>query len=280
MRLLPLLVLLLITACTGSGASQARPLDAKAQRQVRDLVTALTPVSATANSAVRGQWFTRRKALIEELNTAGEALGQAAFDELMAHPEAPLDVRRGLLEVAARNLPEALRPELVRLMTEYGEDIGLRTKACELLAQTSPVTALELLEPLITEHRPGRTLPPEEIMVTSYAIAADLAEIDPVPVLSAIAADLFAEQTARTMAVRKLGNYAGARSRETLRIVLVESTGNAYLRRAAAQTLVVQAKIDPKTDAELCSFLEEVMNKESDLNFQSFLVRMIERHCR
>jgi len=280
MRLLPLCLLLLSAACGGSNSNSAQASDATVQRQVRDLVSALTPPSATANSAVRNEWFKRRKERIKELSSAGEPLGQAVLREFEENPSASLDVRRGLLEVAARNLPALMGPKLGSMLTDYGDDLGLRTKACELLAQTSPELAFELLEPLILERRPGRTLPPDEIMVTSYATAARLAGSNPVQTLSTIAADLFAEQTARLMAVRELAKYPGVRSRETLRIVLVESTGNAYLRRAAAQALVALAKIDSDTDAQLCGILTEVMNKESDLNFQTFLVSMLEKHCR
>ena len=280
MRLLSLSLVLLTAACGASGTGSAQASDATLQRQVRDLVSALTPPPATANSAVRSEWFKRRKELIKELSSAGEPLGSAVFAEFQEHPDALLDVRRGLLEVAARNLGETLAPTLTTMMTEYGEDLGLRTKACELLALTSPATAVEVLEPLILEARPGRTLPPEEIMVSSYATAARLAGIDPVDTLSTISADLFSEQTARLMAVKEIAKYPGVRARETLRIVLVESTGNAYLRRAAAQALVAHAKVDSDTDAQLCGILDEVMNKESDINFQTFLVSMIEKYCR
>jgi len=280
MRLISLLLLLFATACNPSTSEADAATTAQLQRQVRDLVTALTPPPATANSAVRNEWFARRKDQIKTLNTAGEALGLAVLDEFQAHPEAPLDVQRGLLEVASRNLPEVMRPVLTELVLEYGGDnLGLRTKACELLAETSPQEAFDLLAPLITERRSGRTLPPDEIMVSSYSTAARLSGSDPVPVLSTIAADLFSEQTARLMAVKELAKHAGVRSRETLRTVLVESTGNAYLRRAAAQAIVAHAKVDSDTEAQLCAILDEVMNKESDVNFQSFLISIIEKNC-
>ena len=280
MRLLPAFLLSLLLACGSSEPTANAPASAAVQRQVRDLVTALTPPPATANSAVRGDWFQRRDAIMKESRTAGPALGQAVLEEFEASGDALLDVRRGLLEVAAYNLPEVVQPELTRLLLEYGEDLGLRTKACELLAVTSPAVAVEVLEPLITQRLPGKTLPPDEIMVTSYGRAASLAGVNPVPVLSNLAADLFAEQTARLMAIKELARHAGARSRETLRTVLVESTGNAYLRRAAAQGIVAHAEVDGETKLQMCAILEEVMNKEADLNFQGFLVSMLEKHCR
>lgn len=285
MRLLPLFLFLPLVGCgdsprqTGGTQSPEATSGAPIDQRVRDLVSTLTPPAATADGAERSSWFQRRRTMLDELNQAGPDLGQAVLDEYHAHPEAPLDVRRGLLEVAAHNLPEEVRDELAMLVTQYGDDLGLRTKACELLAQTSPKEAFELLEPLILEHRPGKTLPPEEIMVSSYATAARLAKLDPVETLSTLAADIFAEQTARLMALKELAKHPGIRSRETLRTVLVESTGNAYLRRGAAQALASHAKVDDDTAAQFCAILDEVMNKESDLNFQTFLVSMIEKYC-
>ena len=74
--------------------------------------------------------------------------------------------------------------------------------------------------------------------------------------------------------------HEGERSRETMRTVLVESTGNAQLRRVAAQSLLAHRKVDAETDATFCTIMEEVMNKEADINFQHFLVNVIEEHCR
>ena len=275
--LLPLLLLPLLLAC---GAGEQRPAeDADVARRIRDLVSALTPPPPTANSAVRDDFYNRRRATMDELADAGPEIGLAALDAYAADPEALLDVRRGLLEVAAWNAPTETTPVLVELFSEYGESLGLRTKACELLAVAAPAQAIDLISTVLEDRYPGKTYPPEEAMVRAYEDACNRSGEDYVPLLSILAADLYEEQTGRLMALRALGRAPGARSRETLRTVLVESTGNAYLRREAAKSLRDHRAIDPETEASFCDMLTEIMNREADLNFQQFLVNMIQEHC-
>ncbi len=276
--LLPLLLLVPLVACSEEPVVQA--VDVDVERTVRDLITACTPPSATANSAIRNDWYARRTQLMDELRDAGPEVGRAVLDAYAADPEALLDVRRGLLEVAAHNAPEEAAPVLVQLFSEYGEHLGLRTKACELLAVAAPAEAVDLIAAVLEDRYPGRSYPPEETMVRAYEEACLAAQVDYVPLLSIVAADLYEDQTGRVMAVRALGRAAGVRSRETRRTVVVESAGNAQLRRGAAQSLLEQCKVDPETEAAFCSIMEEIMNKEADLNFQHFLVDVIEEHCR
>jgi len=278
MRSLLLLLVPILFAC--GGKAEAEVTDASTARQLRDLISAFTPPPATANSAIRNDWVQRRTQLMEELSDAGPALGVAALDAFSADTDALLDVRRGLLEIAVKNAPEESAPVLIELFSEYGEVAGLRTKACELLPLADPKAAIDLIAGVLEDRYPGKSYPAEETMVRSYEEACVAAGVDFVPLLSIVAADLYEEQTGRLMAVRALSRAPGLRSRETLHTVLVESTGNALLRRGAAQALISLAEIDPETDAVLCDILEEVMNREADLNFQNFLVNTIEKHCR
>ena len=56
--------------------------------------------------------------------------------------------------------------------------------------------------------------------------------------------------------------------------MLIESTGNGYLRRKAAQALLTA---DPEG---CCARLQQTIEQEADLNFAHFLYDMIETNCR
>ena len=276
-----LLLILLLAACGSEPETQAAAPD-DADRQIRDLVAALAPAPASANSAVQNDWFDRYREVTDRIRTAGPAVGQAALDKFHESDEEPLMLRRGLLRAAAYNLPVETAPLLEAIFEQYGEDLGLRTSAIEILAETSPADAIRLVLPIMENRRPGKTYPEAERLVDCYAKAAlalDLGK-EAQLVLSAYASDLFLDQTGRVMAIKALANYPGAHTRETLRTVLVESTGNGYIRRLSAKSLVNLAEVDPETDAVLCDILIEILNKETDTNFQLNLANLVEKHCK
>jgi hypothetical protein len=258
-------------------ASSAGSVDVA--RQVRDLISALTPPPATSNSAIMSAFYNRRREMLESMRDAGPEVGRAVYDEYQGNPDAILDVRRGLLEVAAFAAPGMMEAELVHLVENYGEHLGLRTKACELLADTHPAKAVAVLEPFILEPRPGVTLPPADIMVMSYSRAARACDYDAIDTLTSVATNLFIDETARQFAVREVAKFPGARAREAIRILMIESTGNAYLRRDAVKAFVEHSKIDPETKAILCDTLLEVTDKETDVNFQVFMINVVEKYC-
>lgn len=285
---LPFCLCILIAACgsaSDDSAAAAPSTDSDAAmpievaRQVRDLVSALTPPPPTSNSAIMSDFHNRRREVLTELKAGGPELGRAVKRELLDNPDHILDVRRGLLEVAAFTVPNEMEAELVELVTVFGEDLGLRTKACELLAATHPAKAVEVLEPLITDARPGLTLPPADIMVKSYADAAKASGHDAIDPLTEIATNLFIDETARLYAVRAVATYTGSRAREAIRILVIESTGNGYLRRMAVRALLDQAKIDPETEAVMCTMLTEITDKETDVNFMQYMINVLEKHC-
>jgi|FLOH01.1.fsa_nt_gi hypothetical protein len=265
--------------CGGTEEVGASSKDA--DRQIRDLISALTPASPTANSAIVSDWVDHRREVEGRLATAGPEVGQAALDKFLSDDDMILDIRRGLLRVAARNMPKDTIGLLETLFEEYGEQMGIRTCAIELLAENSPLDAIRLIGPILEARRPGKTYPSAERLVACYANAAKIAGIDEdaAIALADYASNLFLDQAGRVVAVKALSNYPGSRTRATLRTVLVESTGDAYLRRMAGDSLVRLAKIDPETDAVLCDILNEIMNKEADVNFQLYLVSMITKYC-
>lgn len=266
-----------VSAAAPSASADSDPIEVA--RQVRDLVTALTPPPATSNSAVQREFVNRRRDVLRTAKAGSPALGHAVRRELEEHPEHIRDVRRGLLEVAAHTIPTEMEPVLVQLVTEFGEDLGLRTKAAELLGATHPAKAVEVLGPLIRDPRPGLTLPPGDILVSTFADAAQAADIDVLDALTEIATNLFIDESARLSAVRGVAKYSGPRARAAIRILVIESTGNGYLRRQAVFALIEHSKVDPETAAELCPMLTEICDKETDLNFLEFMLNVLDKHC-
>lgn len=118
-------------------------------------------------------------------------------------------------------------------------------------------------------------MPPAEFLVRSWIIACDKAGKDPVPVLADVATNLFMESNARTMAIKELGNHPENRlSQQAISAILIESTGDGYLRRMAAQSLL---KLVPRESA--CSILSQVADREGDTNMLMFLKDVLDKNC-
>ena len=84
------------------------------------------------------------------------------------------------------------------------------------------------------------------------------------------------EPIARYVAIEALADHADdPLARATLQEALVESTGDGYLRRKAAQGII---KGFPSEDA--CALLQEVLRNESDQNMARFLDDMFQTNCR
>jgi hypothetical protein len=269
--------LLLLGACADSGAAaQKAPrggAGADVEQEIGDLVRALTPLPATAPSGEGHAWFARRKQTLERLRAAGPEVGRAAL-QAFADEERPPAVRGGLLDVAAHAAPEETRTLLVELVTHYGADLGLRKEACLLLGETAPETALAVLEPILLEVPRSATYPPDDALLDAWIRAAQALGRDQGSVLAAIATDTLQSQEARHRAAKGLGEFESVIGRSALEHVLVESGGNNYLRRVAAQSL--RATVPP---AELCPRLEDVLAHEADQNFAQFLDDLVRKTC-
>lgn len=269
---------LLFAACSGSAGSPARaggsPSSAEIEKTLRDLIAAVTPASPAAPPIERSNWFGRRSALLEELRAGGPELGRAALARYRESAEASVDVRIGLLDVAAHAAPQETREVLVDLVTTYGADLGLRTKACELLAVSSPETAVSLLEPLITSSTRGATYPQDDRMVEAWLTAMRSLKRDPAEVLARIVTDPNLPPESRHFAARTLGEEPSPVGRQALEVALTESGGNNYLRRVALQSLQKTLPAD-----EFCPKIRAVFDHEADLNFQIFLSSALEKYC-
>jgi hypothetical protein len=273
------LVALLLAGCSesaeGARAEERRAPSASVEAELRDLVRAVTPPTAEVPAGERNAWFGRRKRALERMRALGPEVGRAALAAFEERDDAIPEVRAGLLDVAAHAAPEEARPVLISLVSEYGEDLGLRKKAAALLGATSPETALEVLGPILETPLANRTDPPADELLEAWLVAARAVGRDPVPLLARVLTDLAQPSAARTRAARALGETADPVGRQALESALVESTGDHYLRRIAAQSL---ARTVPA--AELCPRLEEVLSREADPAFQAFLSSMIQNTCR
>lgn len=267
-------------SCEPGGTSQAgSAADARdsAAIMIDSLVELSTPLDPTLTSDHHDRQLHARRALLEELRHSSRAMGLEALDRFRqvegAPAEAPVLVRVYLLDVAAHAATLETQPLLETLTLEYGHKMDIRTEAMLLLGQVAPARAVELIGPLLATKRTS-TMPADEFMLKAYATGCAGADVDPVPMLVDVATNIFKEQAARHQAVKRLGDHKTRLSQQALRAILVESTGNAYLRRKAAQSI---RKVFPREEA--CAIFHEISQLEADLNFKLFVADMIRDNC-
>jgi hypothetical protein len=95
-----------------------------------------------------------------------------------------------------------------------------------------------------------------------------------VPELCDVATNMFQDGATRVLAVKELGKRRDPRGEAALRTILVESTGDGYLRRKAVQSL--HAILPAET---ACILFREVASKEADMNFLRFLADALGDWC-
>ncbi|MBM3976106.1 MAG: hypothetical protein FJ299_03845 [Planctomycetes bacterium] len=257
-------------------ASIGKPTSGPAGRaaEIDALIRELTPPAKDATSDKFDLWIRARKAALNARAAPDPEFGRACWAAYRERPELVFDVRRDLLEVAARTDPAGMRDRLVAEFEAYEVELGLRARAIDLLAELDPPRALELLEPLVREPRKSKTWPPQETLLSAWNEAALRAGIARSDLLGAVAADLLQDDPARHFAVRQLGTCGDARAAQALEAVLVESTGNGYLRRLAAQSLSGDRRF-----TQACATLRRVLERESDENFALFLDSLVRKTC-
>jgi HEAT repeat protein len=254
-----------------TGSAPAASPDAR----VAELVAALAPIPETVTSDIKDAHFHRGVELTAELSAAGPEVGRAALRALQSRSgEKDVAIERGLLGVAARAATEDALPLLENLVTQYGPALDLRTEAALLLGEVAPERAIELLRPMLLRQSRNKTTPPVEFLVAAWVVACDKTGRSPVPELCDVATDLFQEGSARVRAVKELGLHPDPRGEKALRAILVESTGDGYLRRKAAQGLR-----DTLPQETACVLFRQVADKEADLNFLAFLGDMLDKNC-
>jgi len=255
-------------------AAAESSLSADEKALLAELVELSMPLEATVTSDITDQRFIRRLELLADLSNRGPAVGRAALDELQRQTSGVQDVEQALLQVAAKSDPEGTAPLLANLATEFGPSLFLRTEAVLLLGETAPTRALEVLQPWIGNARPGRTLPPQEFIVKAWTDACDGVGRSPVPQLCDVATNLLLDGASRVRAIKELGRRPDPAGEKALRSILVESTGDGYLRRKAAQALR-----DSLPEEAACEVFRQVADREADPNMLRFLIDMLEEHC-
>jgi len=256
------------------GEQGATGAESAAELAVLDLITAVTPASALATPGEKNAWFTRREETLLRMRSGGKAVGSAALRAFHRHSKDLLEIRIGLLDVAAHATPEETTPLLVELVETYGPDLGLRAAASRFLAVTDPERARVLIEGVLMGTTPRRTWPPLEQLFAAWLKAVETLGLDPVPVAARVATDFEMEPAARHAALRALGRFPSPVGQSALDAVMTESIGNDYARRIAAQSLRATMPV-----AELCPRLRQALEREADPRFQVFLADMIEVDC-
>ncbi|MBK7878173.1 MAG: hypothetical protein IPJ77_21145 [Planctomycetes bacterium] len=257
-------------------ASAASP----AKQQVDELVQALTPIAGDLTSDLRDRHFHRGEELKAKAMAGPREVGLAALERLrqgapLGDDQLPIqEIERGLLAVGAHAAPDDARPLLENLVLQYWPSLSLRTEALICLADTSPARALEILEPWVTKAKLNQTTPPAEFIVKAWVAACEKTGRSPVPELADIATNLFYDQTGRVRAVKTLGRYKDPLATQALSAILIESTGDGYLRRMAAQGLR-----DTLPTETACDIFRKVADREADQNLLLFLLDLLEKSC-
>jgi len=249
-------------------------LEGTPARRAQALAAALSPPPADETSDVRDAWMRRRKAVLLALRRPDTALGIELMRRLREEPALPAEVRRGFVQViGSTGAPDA--PDMLSaLVGTYGPDLGERRAAAEALADCDPRRAHELLGPLVVDARKSSTYPPNDALLEAWLRAVHSLGIDPTPSLARIATDLHQDDGSRHLAVRRLGERGSPAATHALEAILIESTGNAYLRRLAAQGLVRSL-----ARADACAILRRVADREADPGFLEFLANLLEANC-
>jgi hypothetical protein len=269
----PLLLLLgLAPGCDEKTKPPAAPGTPRAA--IEELVETVRPLDRTVTSDVEDAKLEKGRKLLDRCSKGGVEVGRAALEVLREQSERNVPIERALLTVAARAATADTLPLLEKLVTEYGAHMELRVEAVLLIAEVAPERALAVLEPLIKRQRQLSTMPDEEFIVRGWITACHKTGRSPVPELCDVATNIFQQGYARVEAVRELANYKDPRAEAALRTILVESTGDGYLRRITVQSLHT---LLPAETA--CTLFREVASKEADLNMLKFLADVLDKWC-
>jgi len=253
------------------------PVPDWARQEIVQLVEALQPLDPTLTSNHHDQQYWREKAMVERLERGEKEVGWAALHAFTNSKDRDYKVRRNLLRVGARSAPDEAKPLLEVLAFNYGFNIEDRTEALLLFAEIAPTRYMELARPFVVRRGVLRqTLPHDEFLVKAWAKACEVSGVSPVPELSDVATNLMLEPYARVLALRTLGRHdLTPESRSALQTCLIESMGDGFIRRVAAQEIL---RSFPREDS--CALLREVLSREADPAIATFLDEVLQENCR
>ncbi|QDV08354.1 hypothetical protein Poly30_38920 [Planctomycetes bacterium Poly30] len=254
------------------------PIADEHRAEIYELLGELQPLREDLTSDHHDRQFILNKRRIEALEKDDRPeVGWAALHAFTRFQGDDFHPRRTLLRIGARVSPKEATGLLKSLSFTYGYRLGDRAEAVLLLAETDPAALMEGARPYLERKgRPFQTAPSDEFYARAWITACERTGESPVPMMSEVAMNIALEPIARYVALEELGDHGDdPLARAALQEALVESTGDGYLRRKAAQGII---KGFPSEDA--CALLQEVLRNESDQNMARFLDDMVQTNCR
>jgi len=254
-----------------AGIPRSAPIGAAARAEIKAFVEAMIPPAIEETSDHHDAWLKRTRALRQVMEAREEEIGNAALHAFTGQVSDRTVTRQALLRIGARCSPQAAAPLLRELMVTYGFRYDDRTEAAVLLAEADPHLYMqEAAAHLRRRQRATKTMPPDEFLIRAWVTACERTGTSPVDMLADAATNLILDPPARYAAAEALGRYPDdALGREALKVCLVESTGDAYLRRKAAQAIRVSFNTE-----EACALFSHILSLEVDATFATFLADM------
>lgn len=255
------------------------PITDEHRTEIYELLTELQPLKEDLTSDHHDRQYilnTRRIAALE--NDERKEVGWAALHAFTHYKGEDFQSRRTLLRIGARVSPEEATPLLAKLAFTYGYPMGDRAEAVLFLAETDPAALLEGARQYLERktYKRHQTAPSDEFYARAWVKACTLSGEDPVPMMADVAMNVALEPIARYVAIDALAQHGDdPLARATLHEALIESTGDGYLRRKAAQGIIASF---PGEDA--CALLLKVLRSEADQNMARFLDDMVQTNCR
>ncbi len=253
------------------------PVSAAARAKVGQMMEAFRPIDLELTSDHHDRQIFEQREVYQELLKMGPEVGRAALHAYTGAQDEPMLVRRSLLWLGGKTAPQEAENLLAHLMDTYGYDFSDRTEASLVLAESSPDRFMEIARPYLERReRLTKWMPDDEFLVQGWVNANIVKGTSPVPMLADVATNLMIMPNARTLAAKRLGDFPnemiGQRALETC---LIESSGDHYIRRMAAQSLL---KLLARETA--CSLFEETLVREQDPGMAQFLQDMVQKNCR
>ena len=253
------------------------PVSAEARAKIGELMEVFRPIALDLTSDHHDRQIFEQREIYQELLKLGPEVGKAALHAYTGALEEPMLVRRALLWVGGKTAPAEAEELLAHLVETYGRDFSDRTEAALVLAESSPDRYLEIVRPYLERReRLKKWMPDDEFLVQGWVNAHIVKGTSPVPMLADVATNLLIMPNARSLAAKRIGDFPneliGQRALETC---LIESSGDHYLRRMAAQSIV---KLLPRETA--CAVFEETLAREVDHGMAKFLRDMVNKNCR
>ncbi len=254
-----------------AGIPRSAPIGAEARAEIKSFVEAMIPPAIEETSDLHDEWLRQTRALRKMMEAREEEIGNAALHAFTGEVSDRTVTRQALLRIGARCSPNAAAPLLRELMVTYGYRYDDRTEAAVLLAEADPELYMkEAAAHLRRRKRATKTMPPDEFLIRAWVTACERTQTSPVDMLADAATNLILDPPARYAAAEALGRYPDdALGREALKACLVESTGDAYLRRKAAQAIRVSFNTE-----EACALFSHILALEVDATFATFLADM------